>query len=88
MVTSPAELQPEDAVMCADSSDSRNCYSCLQLRIQQSSKSMGARGSIVHYGTATRQRVPGSIPVGVIGFLNGSNPFSRTMAQGSTLPLN
>jgi hypothetical protein len=38
-----------------------------------------------HY--ATSQKVAGSIPVEVIGFFDGPNPSSRTMALGSTQPL-
>jgi hypothetical protein len=34
---------------------------------------------------ATSRKVAGSIPDGVIGFLNSPNPSSRTMALGSTL---
>jgi hypothetical protein len=40
---------------------------------------------LMHY--ATRRKVAGSIPDDVIGFFNGPNPSSRTMALGSTQPL-
>ena len=36
---------------------------------------------------ATGRKVAGSIPDGVIGIFHVLNPFSRTMALGSTLPL-
>jgi hypothetical protein len=35
----------------------------------------------------TRRKVAGSIPDEVIGFFIWPNPFSRTMALGSTQPL-
>ena len=36
---------------------------------------------------ATRQKVAGSIPDGVIGIFHWRNPSGRTMALGSTQPL-
>jgi hypothetical protein len=50
---------------------------------------MGARGSIVGWGTVlTSRKVAGSIPDEVIGFFfNRSNPSSRTVALVSTQPL-
>jgi hypothetical protein len=48
---------------------------------------MGARGSVVGWGTtATSRKVAGSIP-DVTGFFYLPNPFSRTMDLGSTQPL-
>jgi hypothetical protein len=46
---------------------------------------MGARGSVRHYTTSWK--VTGSIPDGVIEFLNLPNPSSRTMALDSTQSL-
>jgi hypothetical protein len=48
----------------------------------------GARGSVVGWDTATSRRVAVSIPDEVTGFFNWPNPSSRTMALGSTKPLN
>jgi hypothetical protein len=36
---------------------------------------------------ATNRKVAGSVPDGVIGIFHWHNPFSRTMALGSTQPL-
>jgi hypothetical protein len=47
----------------------------------------GARSSIVVSGTATSRKVAGLIPNEVIGFFIWLNPFSRTVALGSTQPL-
>jgi len=46
------------------------------------------RGSTVVKCCATNRKVAGSIPDGVIGIFHRHNPSDRTMALGSTQPLN
>jgi hypothetical protein len=49
---------------------------------------IGALGSVVGSDTMlTCRKVAGSIPDEVTGFVNYSNPSSRTIALGSTQPL-
>jgi hypothetical protein len=50
-------------------------------------KLVGARGSVVGWGTVLSRKVAGSIPDEVIGLFNWPNPFTRAMTLVSIQPL-
>jgi hypothetical protein len=62
----------------------------IMLRVKYGSSTIlnrGTRWRIWLRHCATRWKVAGSIPDGVIGIFRWHNPFGRTMVLGSTQPL-